>query len=68
MIGSALECYTRLLAEMHWTKGNRRTESTRLQLQDVLSYLRDKAAEEQGLAAQFVQDSCESRASELAHR
>lgn len=65
MIGSAIEAYTRLLTEMHIDHAARRTFTTRLRLQDVLSYLRDKAAEEQGISAELIQNSCEARAEEI---
>ena len=65
---STLEIYTRLLTELHIAHADRRTFSTRLHLQDVLPALRDKAAEEQGLSPELVQDSCERHAYKTAAR
>jgi hypothetical protein len=51
------EIYCRLLTELHWTKAS---GLTRLALQDVLCALREKAAIEQGISQQEVQDNAES--------
>lgn len=63
-----MHIYTRLLAEMHITKGKRSTDTTRLHLQDVLVELRDAAAREICLDEETTQKLAESRATRMCDR